>query len=134
MFLSIHHVGIAVHDLDAAVADHEERTGARLHVRRALPEQGVEAAALVLPAGGEVELLTPLPPGEGPVGRFLERRGEGIHHVAYAVPDIQAALERCRQQGLRLVDETPRPGLHGSPVAFLHPAGMYGVLTELVEL
>lgn len=130
----IHHVAVAVHDLDAAIAAHAATLGATVALRAALPEQGVEAAALHLPGGGpELELIMPLPNIRSGVARFLERRGEGLHHVAYTVRDVARELTRLREFGVRIIDETPRVGLHGVPVAFVHPAGMYGVLTELVE-
>jgi methylmalonyl-CoA epimerase len=94
-------------------------------------EQGVDAA-LVDVGDGHVELLSPLGP-ETPVGKYLERRGPGLHHVAYAVDDIDAELDRLREAGLRLIDERPRVGIRNSRVAFLHPGALGGVLTELVE-
>lgn len=132
----IHHIGIAVRDLDSAVAHHEKTLRAVLVVRRVLADQRVEAAALKLPDGnGEVELIAPIgSDDDAPICRFLERRGEGLHHVAYAVADIEAELARMAADGARLIDTHGRPGLHGVPVAFVHPAGMYGVLTELVQV
>jgi methylmalonyl-CoA/ethylmalonyl-CoA epimerase len=127
----IDHIGVAVEDLDAAIALHEGTYGMPLVHRETVAEQGVEAALLDV-GDGHVELLTPLSP-DTPVGRFLAKRGPGLHHVAYAVEDIDAALAQLRERGVRLIDETPRTGIRGSRVAFLHPAGSGGVLTEIVQ-
>lgn len=130
---SVHHVGLAVHDLDAALQHYVDVLGGRIELRRAVAAFGVDAACVELAATGAlVELLAPLDDESG-VAKFLARRGEGLHHVCYAVGDIEASLDACRARGLRLIDERPRTGLHGSPVAFVHPAGMHGVLTELVQ-
>lgn len=129
---SIDHIGIAVWDLDAAIAHHEDLLGATVTVRRDLPDQGVAAAALTLGTGAEIELISPLAP-DGPIARFLERAGSNLHHIAYEVDDIAASLAALTEAGVRLIDATARPGLHGRPVAFLHPSGMYDVLTELIE-
>jgi methylmalonyl-CoA epimerase len=131
MFDRIDHVGIAVEDLDGALALFSATFGMPVVHRETVEEQGVEAALLDV-GENHVELLRPLGP-ETPVGRFLAKRGPGIHHVAYQVTDIEAALERCRAEGLRLIDETPRIGIRGSSVAFLHPAASGGVLTEIVQ-
>lgn len=129
--LRIHHVGIAVADLDAAIAEHEALLGTRVAVRERLPDQGVEAAALE--AGGSwIELVCPTDPAGG-VARFLERRGPGLHHVAYAVADLAAALDELATRGAELIDRAPRVGLGGHLVAFVHPRSCGGVLTELVE-
>ena len=127
----IDHIGVAVEDLDAAAALYEGSLGMSGAHREAVAEQGVEA--LLLDVGdGHVELLAAL--GEDtPVGRFLQRRGPGLHHVAYRVHDIDAALLQARAAGLRLLDERPRNGIRGSRVAFLHPASTGGVLTEIVQ-
>ena len=131
VFARIDHVGIAVADLDAALALHEREYGMPLVHRETVASQGVEAVLLDV-GESHVELLAPL--GEDtPVGRFLAKRGPGLHHVAYGVEDIEAALARLRAQGIRLIDEAPRTGIRGSRVAFLHPAATGGVLTELVE-
>src|SRR6059058_3885265 len=123
----IHHVGMAVSDLPAAVEAYRRLFGAAVEARERLPEQGVEIAALRLGAGGRVELLAPL--GEDtPVGRFLARRGEGMHHVAYAVDDLRAELRALAGGGATLVDEQPREGIYGR-VAFVHPESVLGVLT-----
>jgi methylmalonyl-CoA/ethylmalonyl-CoA epimerase len=127
----IDHVGVAVADMDAALALYRDALGLELAHREVVEEQGVDAA-LVDVGDGHVELLSPLGP-ETPVGKYLERRGPGLHHVAYAVDDIDAELDRLREAGLRLIDERPRVGIRNSRVAFLHPGALGGVLTELVE-
>jgi methylmalonyl-CoA/ethylmalonyl-CoA epimerase len=132
----IDHVGIACHDLDAAVARYETLFGLRVVSREELPEQGVREAMLRVgdaPGGASwVQLLEPLGP-DTPVGKFLARRGEGIHHIGYGVSDITAALADIGAQGARLIDERPRHGSMGASIAFLHPHDLGGVLTELVE-
>jgi len=131
MFGRIDHVGVAVEDLDEAVALYSERLGMPVEHRETMEEQGVEA---VLLGAGEshVELLRPLG-AETAVGRFLERSGPGLHHVAYGTEDIDSALDAVRAAGLRLIDERPRTGIRNSRVAFVHPKSTGGVLTELVE-
>src|SRR3954447_24475092 len=130
MFGRIDHIGVAVADLDAAIDLHTGAYGMPLVHRETVAEQGVEAALLDV-GESHVELLAPL--GEDtPVGRFLASRGPGLHHVAYQVADVGAALAQMREAGLRLIDQTPRTGIRGSQVAFLHPATAGGVLTELV--
>ena len=131
MFERIDHIGVAVADLDAAVALHERTYGMPVVHRETLTGQGVEAVLLDV-GENHVELLRPLA-GDTPVGRFLARRGPGLHHVAYQVADIDAALAWLREQGARLIDEAPRAGIRGSRVAFLHPSAAGGVLTEIVE-
>ena len=126
----IHHLGVAVEDLDDAIAAYERIFGAELEGRETQEEQGVEAAALRVGAD-HVELLAALGP-ETPVGRFLARRGPGMHHVAYEVDDLSAELARLAGDGVELIDAAPRPGLFGTQVAFVHPAADYGVLSELV--
>jgi methylmalonyl-CoA/ethylmalonyl-CoA epimerase len=127
----VHHVAYVVADLDAAVATLGARFGMTPEVREVMHAQGVEA--VMLRAGdGRVELITPLEP-DGAIARFLASRGEGLHHVAYGVPDIGAALERLRADGAELIDAEPRHGLGGHLVAFVHPRSGLGVLTELVE-
>ena len=126
----IHHLGVAVEDLDEAVTTYEQIFGARLEHRETVPEQGVEAASLKVGAG-RVELLASLGE-ETPVGKFLTKRGPGMHHVAYEVPDVRAAIDELAEQGVELVDEEPRQGLFGLEVAFLHPDAVHGVLAELV--
>ena len=127
----IHHLGVAVEDLDAAVATYTRLFGAELEHRQTVPEQGVEAAA-VLVGDGRVELLASLGE-ETPVGRFLAKRGPGMHHVAYEVEDVRAELERLSGEGAELIDAEPRTGLFGLEVAFVHPDAVHGVLTEVVS-
>jgi methylmalonyl-CoA/ethylmalonyl-CoA epimerase len=127
----IDHVGVAVEDMDGALALYRDALGMPLAHRETVEEQGVDAALLDV-GDGHVELLAPLGP-ETPVGKYLANRGPGIHHVAYAVDDIDAELERLRGAGLRLIDETPRVGIRNSRVAFLHPSTLGGVLTEIVQ-
>jgi methylmalonyl-CoA epimerase len=131
VFGRIDHIGVAVEDLDDAVALYSERFEMPVQHRETVEEQGVEAVLLGV-GESHVELLRPLGP-ETAVGRFLERSGPGLHHVAYATADIESALEQARAEGLRLIDERPRTGIRGSRVAFLHPKSTGGVLTELVE-
>ena len=127
----IDHIGVAVSDLEAAIALHAQTYGMPLVHRETVSEQGVEAVLLDV-GDGHVELLAPLSDST-PVGRFLASRGPGLHHVAYAVDDIEATLDALREQGVRLIDEAPRTGIRGSRVAFLHPAASGGVLTEIVQ-
>ncbi len=131
LFERIDHIGIAVADLDAAIALHEATYGMPVVHREVVTEQGVEAVLLDV-GESHVELLAPLA-DDTPVGRFLARRGPGLHHVAYQVTDIDATLAALRDQGVRLLDEQPRFGIRGSRVAFLHPAASGSVLTEIVE-
>jgi methylmalonyl-CoA/ethylmalonyl-CoA epimerase len=131
MFGRIDHVGVAVEDLDAAIALYQDSYGMPLVHREVVEQQGVEAVLLDV-GESHVELLAPLGP-DTPVGKFLAKRGPGLHHVAYGVDDIDAALERARAAGLRLIDEQPRTGIRDSRVAFLHPASTGGVLTEIVQ-
>ena len=131
MFGRIDHIGVAVEDLDAAIALHEETYGMEVVHRETVAEQGVEAVLLDV-GENHVELLAPLGP-ETPVGRFLAKKGPGLHHVAYQVADIEAVLDELRSAGLRLIDESPRTGIRASRVAFLHPSATGGVLTEIVE-
>ena len=128
----IHHLGVAVHDLDAALDTYTRMLGAELEHRETMSAQGVEAAAVLL-GGGRVELLASL--GEDtPVGRFLAKRGQGMHHVAYEVDDVRAALGELTAAGAELIDEEPRPGLFGLQVAFVHPDAVHGVLSEVVSV
>jgi methylmalonyl-CoA/ethylmalonyl-CoA epimerase len=131
MLAQIDHVGVAVEDIDAALTLYTDTLGMPLQHRETVEGQGVDAALLGV-GSGHVELLSPLGP-ETPVGKYLERRGPGLHHVAYAVSDIDAALEQLRTAGLRLIDETPRVGIRNSRVAFVHPSAVGGVLTEIVQ-
>ncbi len=129
--LELHHVGIVVGDLEAAVARYVA-LGFRAAGREVVTDQGVEVAAFHAPPG-YVELISPLDP-DGAIGRFHAKRGDGLHHAAYRVADLAAALDRLAAAGVRLIDREPRVGLHGWRVAFIHPEACAGVLTELVEL
>src|SRR6058998_1610879 len=131
MFERIDHIGVAVEDLDAAIALYGERLDLELVHRETVESQGVEAVLLDV-GENHVELLRPLS-HDTPVGKFLAKRGPGLHHVAYQTTDIEAELERLKAAGMRLIDEQPRTGIRGSRVAFLHPASTGGVLTEIVE-
>jgi methylmalonyl-CoA/ethylmalonyl-CoA epimerase len=131
VFSRIDHVGVAVADLDSAIALYEQSFEMELAHRETVESQGVEAVLLDV-GDGHVELLRPLGPDTA-VGKFLERKGPGLHHVAYAVDDIDAALEQVKSAGLELIDAEPRRGIRGSRVAFLHPKSTGSVLTELVE-
>lgn len=131
MFGRIDHIGVAVADLEEAVALYSERLGMPVQHRETVEQQGVEAVLLGV-GESHVELLRPLGPDTA-VGRFLERNGPGIHHVAYGTEDIKSALDAARAAGLSLIDEAPRAGIKGSRVAFVHPKSTGGVLTELVE-
>ena len=125
----IAHVGIAVPDLEAAAAFYRDVLGISPHP----PEVADGAAILSLPFGdAEVELLAPLGP-DSPIGKFLAKRGPGIHHICYRVPDLDAALEACRAAGYRLVDEVPRSGAAGRRIAFVHPKATEGILLELTD-
>jgi methylmalonyl-CoA/ethylmalonyl-CoA epimerase len=127
----IHHLGVAVDDLDEALATYERLFGAKLEYRETVEDQGVEAASLRLGAS-RVELLASL--GEDTaVGKFLAKRGPGMHHVAFEVDDVGAALDELVAQGAELIDEAPRRGLFGLEVAFVHPDSVHGVLAEVVS-
>ena len=127
----IHHLGVAVSDLEEAIATYERLFGATLEGRETLLEQGVEAAAVRV-GESRVELLAPT--GQDThVGRFLARRGPGMHHVALETPDVAEALAALRAAGAQLIDEAPRRGLFGLEVAFVHPDALHGVLTEVVS-
>jgi methylmalonyl-CoA/ethylmalonyl-CoA epimerase len=128
--LRIHHVGMAVEDLDDAVATYERLFGAAVEQRGTLDDQGVEAVSLRL-GEGRVELMASLG-ADTPVGKFLAKRGPGMHHVAYEVADLPEALDELAGRGAELIDETPREGLFGLQVAFVHPDAAHGVLSELV--
>ena len=131
MLSRIDHIGVAVEDLDAAIALYEQTYGMALVHRETVAEQGVEAVLLDV-GDSHVELLRPLGP-DTPVGRFLARQGPGLHHVAYGTEDIEAELARLTGAGVRLLDPRPRTGIRGSRVAFLHPRSTGGVLTEIVQ-
>jgi methylmalonyl-CoA/ethylmalonyl-CoA epimerase len=127
----IHHLGVAVEDLDEALVTYERLFGAEIEHRATVEKQGVRAASLRV-GDGRVELLEPL--GEDtPVGRFLTKRGPGMHHVAYEVSDLQATLVELADAGADLIDQAPRPGLFGLEVAFVHPDSVHGVLSEVVS-
>jgi methylmalonyl-CoA/ethylmalonyl-CoA epimerase len=128
--LAIHHLGVAVSDLEASIGIYGQLFGAVLEHRAVVPDQGVEAASLHV-GTSRVELLRPLE-DDSPVGRFVSGRGPGMHHVAFAVADLPAELDRLRRDGVRLIDEEPRIGLFGLEVAFVHPEATGGVLAELV--
>jgi methylmalonyl-CoA/ethylmalonyl-CoA epimerase len=128
---TIDHVGIAVGDIDAALAIYRDVLGMPLVHRETVTEQGVDAALLDV-GDGHIELLQPLGPDTA-VGKFLAKRGPGLHHVAYRVDDIDQALSALSQAGARLIDERPRIGIRNSKVAFVHPASTGGVLTEIVQ-
>lgn len=131
MLRRIDHIGVAVEDLDAALELYAEVLGMPVVHRETVAEQGVEA--ILLDVGeNHVELLAPLGP-DTPVGKFLAKKGPGLHHVAYQVTDIEATLSALKAAGTRLIDETPRIGIRNSRVAFVHPASTGGVLTEIVQ-
>jgi len=131
MLTELDHVGIAVADLEEAVAHYRRTLGLEPVHRERVEDQGVEEV-LFRVGTSYVQLLGALGP-QTPVGRFLASRGPGVHHVAYRVEDLAAALERLRAEGVPLIDETPRPGSRGTTIAFVHPKGMGGVLVELVQ-
>ena len=127
----IHHLGVAVDDLEEALSTYERLFGATVEHRATVSDQGVQAASVRI-GDGRVELLEPL--GEDtPVGRFLAKRGPGMHHVAYEVPDVSAALAHRAAAGAELIDAEPHPGLFGLEVAFVHPDSVHGVLAEVVS-
>ena len=129
--MRIHHVGIAVDDLESAIELYGVAFGAQL-AHRATNEKDGLTAAFLRAGDAEVELLQPLRE-DTPVGKFLAKRGPGLHHIAVAVPDIEKAIAQARAQGLEMIDEEPRIGLHGTRIAFVHPKSVGGVLTEFVE-
>jgi len=129
---NIHHVAIAVEDLDDAIARYETLYNVKPVSRETVEEQGVAEAMIPL-GGSHIQLLEPLTP-ESPVGRFLSQNGEGMHHIAFAVTDIEAALTHLKSTGARLIDETPRIGGGGHKIAFVHPKELAGTLVELVEV
>jgi methylmalonyl-CoA/ethylmalonyl-CoA epimerase len=127
----IHHLGVAVEDLDSALSTYERLFGAQLEHRETVRDQGVEAASLRI-GSGRVELLAALG-DDTPVGKFLAKRGPGMHHVAYEVDDVGAAIDELTAEGAELIDESPRQGLFGLEVAFVHPDAVHGVLAEIVS-
>lgn len=131
MLLDVDHVGIAVRDLAAAVEEYRATFGIEPVLRERVEDQGVEEV-LYRVGTSYIQLLGALGP-DTPVGKFLERRGEGLHHVGYRVEDVADAIDRLKAEGVPLVDESPRPGSRGTTVAFVHPKGFRGVLVELVQ-
>lgn len=131
MFDRVDHVGIAVRDLDAAIEFYSKVFGVEFTYRHTVESQGVEEA---MGQVGEswIQLLRPLGP-DTPVGKFIEARGEGVHHIGYGVADVQAAIAECKGHDLRMIDEHPRPGSRGASIAFIHPKSVGGVLVELVQ-
>jgi len=127
----IHHVGVAVADLDASIRLYTSALGAQLVHRATNEKEGLEAAFLRV-GDGEIELMAPLR-DDSPVGKFMAKRGPGLHHVAYGVTDIDESLAEAREAGLELIDGEPRVGMHGTRIAFVHPKSLEGVLTEFVE-
>jgi methylmalonyl-CoA/ethylmalonyl-CoA epimerase len=126
----VHHVAMAVDDLDEAVATYERLLGARVELRGRMDEQGVEAVYLQV-GGGRIELVSALAE-DTPVGRFLAKRGPGMHHVAFEVPDVAAAMGELAAHGVEVIDPKPRNGLGGHEVSFVHPDSLHGVLAEVI--
>jgi len=131
MLSRIDHIGVATDDLDGAIALYEGTLGMPVAYRETVESQGVEAVLLDV-GEGHVELLRPLGP-DTPIGKYLERKGPGLHHVAYAVDDIEGVLGKLKESGIDLIDSEPRVGIRRSRVAFVHPRSTDGVLTEIVE-
>ena len=131
MFNRVDHIGVAVEDIDASLELYERDYGMTLVHRETVAEQGVEAVLLDV-GENHIELLAATGP-DTPVGKFIAKKGPGMHHVAYQVDDIEAALAALKEAGLKLIDETPRPGIRNSRVAFLHPKTAGGLLTEIVQ-
>ncbi|HMU26798.1 MAG TPA: methylmalonyl-CoA epimerase [Solirubrobacterales bacterium] len=131
MFTRIDHIGVAVEDLDAAIKLYERNFEMELVHRETVESQGVEAVLLDV-GDGHVELLSALGP-DTPVGKYIAKKGPGLHHVAYAVEDIDATLASLKEQGVKLIDQEARTGIRQSRVAFLHPAATGSVLTEIVQ-
>ncbi len=131
MFNRVDHVGIAVRDLNAAIAFYEKTFGVSFTYRHTAEDQGVEEAMAQV---GEswIQLLQPLGP-DTPVGKFIDGRGEGVHHIGYGVADVRAALDELKGYDIRLIDDHPRPGSRGASIAFIHPKSVGGVLVELVQ-
>ncbi len=128
---AVHHVAMAVEDLDAAVATYERLFGARVELRGRMEDQGVEAAYLRV-GSGRVELVSPLG-ADTPVGRFLAKRGPGMHHVAFEVADVASAVGKLAADGVEVIDAEPREGLGGHEVSFVHPDSLHGVLAEVIS-
>lgn len=127
----IDHIAIAVHDLEAAIAYYQEAFGAEVHHREIVESDGVEEA-LVKVADSYIQLTTATRP-DSPIAKYLDKKGEGLHHVGYRVDDCQAALEAMVEAGATPIDQAPRPGSRGTTVAFMHPKGSFGTLIELVQ-
>ncbi|MHB8568255.1 MAG: methylmalonyl-CoA epimerase [Nitrososphaerales archaeon] len=125
--MKISHVGIAVYDLEKAISDYQKLLGF-LKVERVDVESENVSVAMIKMGGSEIELLSPL--GEGAISKFLSEKGEGIHHIAVAVPDVASAIEKARKEGFRVVDDKPRKGAWGAEAAFVHPRSAHGVLLE----
>ncbi|HKZ27749.1 MAG TPA: methylmalonyl-CoA epimerase [Rubrobacteraceae bacterium] len=132
MLKKIYHLGYAVEDITAAARFYEEHFGARVDEPEEVEEQGIVATMFDV-GESRIELLEPTRP-DSPVGKFLEKRGEGFHHVAFQVDDLEATLKELKESGVDLIDEKPRVGVGGTRMAFVHPRDAHGVLTELVEL
>lgn len=131
---NLYHVAVAVRSIDEVEKVYETALGLKVGHREVVEDQGVRTSMLLPEKGGAaVELLEPLS-DESPISKFLEKRGEGIHHICFLVDDIEAALERLKKEGVRLIDESPRPGAYHSRVAFIHPKATNGVLIELAEI
>lgn len=134
MLENLYHVAVAVRSIDEVEKVYETALGLKVGHREVVEDQGVRTSMLLPEKGGTaVELLEPLS-DESPISKFLEKRGEGIHHICFLVDDIEAALERLKKEGVRLIDESPRPGAYHSRVAFIHPKATNGVLIELAEI
>ncbi len=131
MLEAIDHIGVAVEDLDSAIESYSKQLGMPIQHRETVSEQGVEAVLLGV-GESHVELLTPLGP-DTPVGKYLAKRGPGIHHIAYRVDDIETEIEKLKAAGMKMIDESPRQGICDTKVAFVHPGSVGGVLTELVQ-
>ena len=127
----IDHIAIAVHDLEAAIAYYQEAFGAEVHHREIVESDGVEEA-LVKVADSYIQLTTATSP-DSPIAKYLDKKGEGLHHVGYRVDDCQAALDAMVEAGATPIDQAPRPGSRGTTVAFMHPKGSFGTLIELVQ-
>jgi len=134
MLENLYHVAIAVRDLEQVEKIYETALGLKVGHREVVEEQGVRTSMLVPEKGGTaIELLEPID-DNSPISKFLEKRGEGIHHICFLVDDIESVLKRLKDRGVRLIDESPRPGAYNSRVAFIHPRAMNGVLIELAEI
>ena len=131
LFTEIDHIAIAVHDLEAAIAYYHDTFGCEVEHRELVDKDGVEEALLKV-ADSYIQLLTPSRP-DSPVAKYMEKKGEGIHHVGYRVADCAAALDAVKSQGHKVIDDAPRPGSRGTTVAFVHPKTAFGTLIELVQ-